>query len=263
MVHQSDKAASSQTPLMPPPARSRSGVSFTIAAKTSTAASFSRNLTRPLELPAPVVAESDRAVDPAALPVMPTAGDLPALPRVKRTAFSSHRHEANPALAMTLLQEIGSNVEQWQSELRRVLLAIQAIYMEGPIVDGWLESDVRNLAKVPDIKSSESAVWRYGDIEQLQSYIQTQMEAAATATPAVQTAPQTQYHLCSLNAEGRLQCQPCPPEQLSTVSLAIARHQKIRQLLNQKQYLEARLKRAVEVLTSARSELGLSPTDDS
>ena len=37
--------------------------------------------------------------------------------------------------------------------------------------------------------------------------------------------------------------------------MAIARYQKLRQLLNQKQYLEARLKHAVDTLTSARKDL--------
>ncbi|MEM6425411.1 MAG: hypothetical protein AAF728_09670, partial [Cyanobacteria bacterium P01_D01_bin.128] len=54
---------------------------------------------------------------------------------------------------------------------------------------------------------------------------------------------------------GKLRCQPCPPAQLPVVSMAIARHQKLRQLLNQKQYLEARLKRAVEGLDTVRRDL--------
>ncbi|MGP1371322.1 MAG: hypothetical protein ACTS3T_00735 [Almyronema sp.] len=241
-------------------AKSRSGVSFTIVAKPPTPADCTPSSPRPVALPGSVEPTRDRTtVDATTLPTVPVEGALPSLPKLKRTTFSSHRHEANPALAMTLLQEIGGNVEQWQTELRKILLDIQAVYMEGPIVDGWLESEASPTATPPAAGGLDASVLRHGDVDQIHTYIQAQIEKAA-AQPVANASQPPQYRLCSLDAEGRLNCQPCPPEQLSVVSVAIARHQKIRQLLSQKQYLEARLKRAVEVLTTARSELGLGPS---
>ena len=65
----------------------------------------------------------------------------PSLPKLKTPSFSSHRHGANPALAMNLLQEIQETVAGWQIELQNILKQIQDIYLEGPIVNGWLESN--------------------------------------------------------------------------------------------------------------------------
>ena len=189
---------------------------------------------------------------------------MPALPKLKRLSLSSHRHQANPALAMNLLQDIQQMVEQWQAELRQILLAIQALYMEGPLVDGWLESHVPG---EPQIDSSEASVatdtgvLRYGDPEQLMSYVKDICEAQPTPplfSHGGQGAAKTtdaHYRFCSLDKEGKLQCQPCPPDQLVILSMAIARYQKLRQFLNQKQYLEARLKHAVDTLTTARNDL--------
>ena len=185
---------------------------------------------------------------------------MPALPKLKRPSLSSHRHEANPALAMNLLQDIQHIVEQWQTELRQIVLAIQALYMEGPLVDGWLESYAPDQPQVSGSQANNvmnTAVLRYGEPEQLMKYVKDICEAPSASSQSSQgsqtTAPH--YRLCSLDEEGRLQCQPCPPDQLVVISMAIARYQKLRQLLNQKQYLEARLKHAVDTLTSARKDL--------
>ncbi|NJL85768.1 MAG: hypothetical protein HC886_06955 [Leptolyngbyaceae cyanobacterium SM1_1_3] len=258
MVYQPDRHALSQAQLTTAPVKSRLGVSFTIAAKSSVLEDSNRS--RPVELPDAVDQKRDRSAPSlSALPVVFPGGDLPALPKLKQTTFSSHRHEANPAFAMTLWQEIGSNIEQWQSELHKIVLQIQAVYMEGPIVDGWLESEAVQSAQSSGISHSQASVLRHGDVEQIQAYIETQIGQTAMAVDVnVSSQQPPQYRLCNLDAEGRLNCHFCPAEQLSAVSVAIARHQKIRQLLSQKQYLEARLKRAVEVLAAARSELGLS-----
>lgn len=41
---------------------------------------------------------------------------------------------------------------------------------------------------------------------------------------------------------------PCPSEQVAGISMAIARYQKLRQLLGRKQYLELRLNQLAETL---------------
>ena len=67
--------------------------------------------------------------------------------------------------------------------------------------------------------------------------------------------PRTGYRLCGLDASGKVWTRPCPPEQVPMVSMAIARHQKLRQLLGRKQYLETRLSQLAETLVVLHSKL--------
>ena len=195
---------------------------------------------------------------------------MPALPKLKRPSLSSHRHEANPALAMNLLQDIQQMVEQWQSELRQIVLAIQNLYMEGPLVDGWLESHAPDQSQRGVVQTSQgqnTAVLRHGDPEQLMTYVKDICQAPShNSHPAeepqiIADPPESHYRFCSLDKEGKLKRQPCPPDQIVVLSMAIARYQKLRQFLNQKQYLEARLKHAVDTLTTARNDLRTGNAD--
>lgn len=203
----------------------------------------------------------------------PTAAGLqsPSLPKGKRPIFSRHRHDANPALALKVLQDIQMAVEGWHTELRQTIQLIQALYMEGPIVDGWLET-MDHPATAKPTRVNEAALLRHADPADLSGYVDRLCEALEaneaqanvglpdlpTAQPSAEGAPS--YRLCTLNPDGQLQCMPCPAEQVSTLSLAIARHQKLQQLLDQKRYLEAKLKRTVELLTGSRNSLGIAPT---
>ncbi|HEY9880594.1 MAG TPA: hypothetical protein V6D29_19205 [Leptolyngbyaceae cyanobacterium] len=190
-------------------------------------------------------------------PLPPTASQLPMLPRKKRAALSSHRHDANPALAMKVLRDIQEAVEGWHQNLRQVLLDIQAIYMEGPMVEGWLET----VQPGPPGSGKTASVLRHADPQELTQYVEHLCRESSVGRPAPK-GQEPQYRLCSLDADGQVQCQICPPDQLPFVSMAIARHQKLRQHLNQKQYLEAKLKRAVEALSQVREELGITPQPD-
>ena len=193
-------------------------------------------------------------------PVQPQASQLPMLPRRKRPTFSSHRHDANPALALKVLQDIHIAVDAWHSDLKETVQQIQALYMEGPIVDGWLEVVEEGAATQADLSA---AMLRHADPQELSGYVDQlyqSLEHNPEAAGAAHGAGAPNYRLCSLDSDGRLNCIPCPPEQLSTISLAIARHQRLRQMLDQKQYLEARLKRTVEVLTHSRDVLDITPT---
>lgn len=166
--------------------------------------------------------EAKATVQP--FPVQSTS-DAPNLPRLKPASFSSHRNSINPALAMNLLKEIEAMVTEWQAELKQVLQQIQGLYLEGPIVDGWLEAS-------PSTQS--------------ESLDATPMNALNLVgkQPTVdpwQPLPGVQYRLCGLGSDGQLWSRPCPTDQLGSVSLAIARYQKLRQLLGRKQQLETRL----------------------
>ncbi|MGK7926165.1 MAG: hypothetical protein AB4290_13140 [Spirulina sp.] len=160
----------------------------------------------------------------------PYQSQLTTLPRLQSAQISTHRHGVNPALATNLLKEIEEITMSWQRELKRVLIAIQDLYLEGPIVDGWLESQ----SPLPDRPKSASHSL---DLEQFNS------------------PDRPGYRLCGLDENGRLWSRTCPPEQVAGVSVAIARYQKLRQLLKTKQSLENRLSNLAETLVMVHGKL--------
>jgi hypothetical protein len=196
----------------------------------------------------------------APFPVQTPPSHLPLLPRRKLPTFSRHRHDANPALAVKVLQDIQMAVEAWHQDLKQTVHRIQALYMEGPIVDGWLET----IGEHPNQAAAlDAALLRHGDPQALSGYVEQlcqSLETPMEPAPVGSELGRPGYRLCSLDSDGRVQYFPCPPEQLSTISLAIARHQKLRQLLDHKQFLEAKLKRTVEIMTTSRNNLGIAPT---
>lgn len=139
-----------------------------------------------------------------------------ALPKLKTPRLSTHQNAANPDLAINLLQEIQGIVTGWQQDLQQVHAEIQDLYQEGPIVDGWLESNPPG-GGLPG-------------------------EAAG-------------YRLCRLESDGKLWFCPCPPDQVAPVSVAIARYHQLRQLLGRKQDLESRLTQLSETLIIVRGQL--------
>jgi hypothetical protein len=173
-------------------------------------------------------------------------GKTPDLPKFKPPVFNSHRNGANPALSINLLQEIQQIVTPWQVELQTIIRQIQDIYLEGPIVNGWLESQTSEPA-------TGTATLRHGEVDQLMNYVE---EICKTQTKTVSKDGQrTGYRLCGLDAAGKVWTRPCPPEQVAGVSMAIARYQKLRQLLTRKQSLETRLGQLAETLIMLHSHL--------
>ncbi|MGV0023886.1 hypothetical protein [Phormidesmis priestleyi] len=171
---------------------------------------------------------------------------IPNLPKLKTPTFTSHKNGVNPFLASNLLKELQTTVESWQNEFHQILRQIQDLYLEGPIVDGWLESH----SQEPEVDPS---VLRHAEVDRLLDYIE---EICASPDQQVTCeTPRTGYRLCGLNTDGQLWSCPCPPEQVPSLSLAIARHQKLRQLLGRKQYLETRLNQLSETLVVMHSHL--------
>ena len=168
---------------------------------------------------------------------------MPALPKLKPAKISSHNHSGNPALAMNLLKDIEAIVEGWQKELKKVVKQIQDIYLEGPIVDGWLESH--------SLRSEEgnSAV-RKAETDRLMDYVEELFDANITYE-----TPRPGYRLCGLDESGQLWSKLCPPDQVPDVSVAIARYQKLRLLLSRKKELETRLSDLSETLVIMHSQL--------
>ncbi len=186
------------------------------------------------------------AVQP--FPTHKNPNKTPTLPKFKSPTFSNHRHAANPALAMNLLEDIQEIVARWQKELQTIVRQIQDIYMEGPIVDGWLESHAR------EVKETAGTV-RSAEADRLMDYVEevlNQPDAKVTCE-----TPRTGYRLCGLDAAGQFWARPCPPDQVPSVSLAIARHQKLRQLLSRKEDLETRLSQLAETLIVMHGHLSM------
>ena len=149
----------------------------------------------------------------------------PALPNIKQSSLSSHRHGINPNLPMTLLKEIEAMAAGWQSELKQILQQIQDIYLEGPIVEGWLESAE---------------------------------EAKPQGEEKINTSPTPffrGYRLCGIGGDGKLWSRSISSQQVAEVSLAIARAQKLRQFLQRQQQLEHRLSELAEMLILVQGNL--------
>jgi hypothetical protein len=177
------------------------------------------------------------------------------LPKSKAVSVSSHRHAVNPNLAMSLLKDIETTIVDWQLQLEQTILQIQAVYADGPIVEGWLESQAN---EARPSSSAGVATLRHGEVDRLMDYV----EAICNPNQGSQNQPQvpvtqesedfasrTDYRLCGLDADGQLWSRPCPTQQVPYVSLAIARYQKLRILLSQKQTLENRLNQLIQSLT--------------
>lgn len=163
----------------------------------------------------------------------------PTLPKLKAAKISEHRHAANPALAMTLLKEIQEIVVGWQTELQTTVRKVQDLYMEGPIIDGWLESH-------PHEANEEVGSVRPAKGDRLMDYVAEVVDQSDEKV--TYETPRTGYRLCGLDGDGQFWSRPCPPDQVPSVSIAIARYQKIKQLLNRKQELETRLTQLSETL---------------
>jgi hypothetical protein len=170
------------------------------------------------------------------------------LPKTKPVNLTSHRHATNPDLAISLLKEIEATVVGWQLELEQVILQIQAVYAEGPIVEGWLESQSQDSAS-----PQGAAALRHVEVEKLMDYVESICNSQ-TAPPA-EDSTRSGYRLCGLDADGQLWSRPCPMQQVPYVSLAIARYQKLRILLGNKQALENRLNQLIQSLTVLTGQL--------
>ncbi|WP_016952274.1 hypothetical protein [Anabaena sp. PCC 7108] len=176
-----------------------------------------------------------------------SSGDkTPSLPKFKTPSFSNHRHGANPAFAMNLLQEIQETVADWQTELQVILQQIQDIYLDGPVINGWLESNPQ------EPTPGGTATLRHAEVERLMDYVEEICEPGDKVSPP---SLRTDYRLCGVDAAGKVWSRLCPVEQVPTVSMAIARYQKLRQLFGRKQHLETRLSHLAETLVALHSHI--------
>jgi hypothetical protein len=198
------------------------------------------------------------------------------LPPLQCEAFISQRHEVNPALALNLLQDIQVSVGHWQQQQRQIVQALQALYAQGPMVDGWLQSSLSPAEARSVPQDASAAILRHGDAEALMQYVEaleiknrensaTEKRASAAADSIEQGTERelgyeasdssSQYQLCSLQKDGSIHSRPCPAEQVALVSTAIARYQKFKQMMSQQYAIEAKLQQAVDLLSEVRTQL--------
>lgn len=158
---------------------------------------------------------------------------------LKLPKFNSASHRCTPQ-AVNSGSEANSSPEtpldiaSYEEKLEQVIVQIKDTYLEGPLVDGWLESH-------PPIPEPTSGTLRHGSVEHLMEYV----EEVCSFEGIICESPRTSYRLCGLDAAGQKWSHPCPLEQLPSVTMAIARYQKLQQLLQQKQSLEIHLKRGI------------------
>ena len=168
------------------------------------------------------------------------------LPKPKTVSLSPHRNAANPALSRVILQDLMAIVEAWQTELTTIVTQIQNLYLDGPIIDGWLES-------AGSITPVETVAFRHADISQLVDFVE-QLQTGTVMPDRISTQGSA-YRLCGLNTDGQLWHHPCPTDQVPAVSVAIARHHQLRQLRTRQQDLEDRLAKFSENLVMLHSKL--------
>jgi hypothetical protein len=158
---------------------------------------------------------------------------FPDLPEFTKSAVASpeinRRALAHPALAASLLKDLQTLVARWGLMLQEVTQDIEILYQEGPIVDGWLES------YNPDPASADQGADQPND--------------AANA-----------YRLCGVREDGELWCRPCPVDQVSDVSFAIARHQRLQILLTRKRAIDDRLSQLTEAVMPLHGKMSAPMT---
>ncbi|MBK1990269.1 hypothetical protein A0J48_022540 [Sphaerospermopsis aphanizomenoides BCCUSP55] len=194
--------------------------------------------------PQPDLFPKDNSVQ--TFPAQDSGGKTPSLPKFKTPSFSNHRHGANPAFAMNLLQDIQETVASWQTELQAILQQIQDIYLEGPVINGWLESNPQ------ESEPGGTATLRHAEIERLMDYVE---EICEPGDKVSSPSSRTGYRLCGIDATGKVWSRQCPVDQVPNVSMAIARYQKLRQLFGRKQQLETRLSQLAETLVALHSHI--------
>ncbi|WP_009631761.1 hypothetical protein [Synechocystis sp. PCC 7509] len=117
-------------------------------------------------------------------------------------------------------------------ELQQVVQQIENLYREGPIVDGWLES-------YPCDSTPSNDEYPINDAATSLEYVKA--AGSLEKDKVICEAPRSCYRLNGVS-KGQQWSYPCPIEQLPSVSVAIARYEKLLQLIGRKQALETHLK---------------------
>ena len=151
--------------------------------------------------------------------------------------FNGLRQDANPILAMHMLQEMYRMVMAWQQELQQIERSKRSIFLRsGPILAAWLES--RSFK--PSEKTGKPIPTPYVTVD---------------VNGLTEIDPQAGYRLCGLDEYGELWTRPCAMAEILSVSQAIARYQQIKDLTDRKQKIELDIRQILEDLVHLRMKL--------
>jgi hypothetical protein len=157
------------------------------------------------------------------------------LAKLEVPKFTHIRQNSNPSLAAHMLQEMYKMVTQWQGELQEIDRGIQQVTASGPTLAAWLES--RNFK--PGV-TGEPIPTPYTTVDVLDL---TAVDAHAG------------YRLCGLDEHGKLWTRPCLMSEILSVSMAIARYQQVKVLLDRQEKIEFRISQIIEDLVYLRLKL--------
>lgn len=184
------------------------------------------------EMAAPVDAplSADSQPKHSLQPLFPSlqVNQSPALPKLEMSEFAPV--STDPALVLHITRKLETLVGTWYEELQHLLRRIRAVEAEGPAVNGWLES------KPLDMSGPSAATLRHADVDDLMVYVDQLCNQAENSS-----LPQYSYVLCGYNSNGQVWSRPCSVDELSEVSLAIARYQILAQLKDRQECLEKKL----------------------
>ncbi|AFZ32871.1 nitrogen regulatory protein P-II family [Gloeocapsa sp. PCC 7428] len=168
----------------------------------------------------------DRTQADAMQPVPDEAYKQPQLPQF--TTTSKRDQKTTNSTYKRFLPKPRMDVATCKEQIKQVVQQIKDLYHEGPIVDGWLESRHQTAPGEVTTVNYVKATYKFDQSE------------------VTCEAPRPGYYLCGVDDLGQKWSYPCPMEQLPSVSLAIARYQKLQYLLARKRSLEAFLNRLQE-----------------
>lgn len=188
--------------------------------------------TQPIVIPiVPEEKDSDRKPTQAIPPisVQQNQRKTPTLPEFNSPSINDCKPTQEPAIALEAPQSEDPALLVTQEQ--EIVQQIQELYNEGPIVDGWLES------------YHPSEVERDLIVYDATQHSVEYVEALGSQEPGKVTceAPRSAYRLCGVHPSGQNWSYPCPLEQLASVSIAIARYEKLVQLLERRQVITTRL----------------------
>ena len=163
----------------------------------------------------------------------PEAAKTPELPYLTSASNSCPLLVEQTSIEINSLAENSIADIDDEAKFKQVLRQIQDLYYEGPIVDGWLEY-------YPPAPAAENCTLREISFERVIDNVEA--FGSVSSEQETNSLPGASYRLCGLDASGKQWSYPCPLDQLSSVSIAIARYQQLQQLLQQKQELDRRMK---------------------
>jgi hypothetical protein len=155
--------------------------------------------------------------------------------QVQTPRFGRLRQDANPGLALHILQEIHHLTAGWQQQLEQITHDINSTTTAGPTLAAWIESRKFKLNE-----EGQQIPTPYSQID---------------PTDFTAIDPEAHYRLCGLDENGELWMRPCPPQEILAVSMAIARYQQLKTLTERQHDLEDKVRKVLETLVHLRMEL--------